>query len=384
MSTIFNTVDDVHFMNFFSNNYYSGVPVAEMYLFDENANFTRWIKNVVLDGHSIQNGNHLNFRLPNDGALTLANETLLPDSPITLNAMRFRIHNMLDWSPGDSGAGPNMLDPRSILGSPNSQTYGRYAFINTADAPNAAWQANVLSGQKRYRYINIGLAPTGTLASNNDMFSFGTKSNTTIAMTTFRLSKDFGGSLIDDFLTSGITVCGWMHNCIYGHPLPSEVARYFGVYMLSISHSGINTKHFNYRMCMSGGEKNVGGDSFYDLEPYYYDIVCEDGEYIPGLFLTDYVLVDENYTKLGKVDNRVVCLGRGTFELGRIYEVNNAFGRTGKEHWLCVTSATPTNYYPPKRWQSTDEGSSEQFRVWQTNELDWLLMRVYVDETETN
>jgi hypothetical protein len=79
---------------------------------------------------------------------------------------------------------------------------------------------------------------------------------------------------------------------------------------------------------------------------------------------------------MGTADNRVVCMGRGILQPGRVYRIADCFGRTGIEDWLCVAPYTPSTYTVANWTLGTD---SSYTKVWKINEEDYVLIRVFTE-----
>ena len=358
MPNFFNTVDQVQFFNFVSNNFPSGVPASLQYSYSSNAQLFNWIKNVAFTSNAYISSNNCYFRFPHSNT-----ETALITEDIQSNASStdpnfFRFCFIRENSSGN--------DLRSLLANTSGS---QYKFSINTGSPGSSFFYNFAG------FNSLSLSTNDSnLDTSNKHFTFSSKSPTTLVISSIKTSIDLG-NLSTDFSQSGTIIAGWMHNSIYTDPLPLANQKYFGAYVIHLAH---NTKtSLSYTNFNAACAREAGLSLAANLSRTYYDIICQDGQYSPGLFLTELILTDDNRQKRGKVDNRVAALGRGSFELGKIYQTVNAFGRNGVEEWLCVGSLTPSNYFPAP-WSPGDDSSLEKFRFWQNNEIDWLLIRIYV------
>lgn len=361
MPNIFNSVGDLRFFNFISNSFPCGVPVNLLYTYSADANFHRWVTSTALPGQSISSS-HLYFRFPySTSEPALATETILSTSSNNTTNQRFYYSNLYAASDGNPGRG----DPRAI----NSGS-SRVLYLSNVDAGVApAWNTGATQ-------VNINAAGNGDLSAVPNFFSFGVKSPTTIAMLTIVSNLASGNTLNLNYSTASISIAGWMHNGIYTAPLQLESQRYYGAYVGHFYQSSPTSLGYQSYEIRGGFDKGISGN--FSLPHKYYDIVLQNGEYTPGLFVTDFVFTDDFFVKRGKADNRVLAMGRGNFKLGQVYQITNAFGRSGTETWLCVCSLMPTTY-STATWGLGADTNLDRFKYWKPGEYDYLLMRVYTE-----
>lgn len=361
--------------------------MAELASFHSHHTINRWLRFVAMPGQTFTNTptsyvDNVYFRFPYSiDEPALANEDILYNDPAVESYMRFKFRHLRQDShrlQSQGGQLPDLQvhvppDARSIMTNSASDWNWRRTFsLNTQKKNNTpTWTTDTSPAGD--------FLTTTDLSNNHDVFTFGVMSPTTLVISSIRLNVGIHGKLVENFSQSSTMIMGWMHNPIYADPLPAEIYKYASAYSIGISHSGQATLTMHQRVGHCGGNIGLGGEYKTELPTKYYDIVLQEGEYVPGLFLTDLLLIDSNFVKRGKVDNRVAVMGRGNFVLGQLYQTEDAFGRVGLEDWLCVSSLTQ-NGYQPGAWYSGESETLEKFKVWKENEYDYLLIRVYTEE----
>jgi len=364
MPALYNTVGDLKFYNFISNRYPSGVPAALVRQFVSTAGINRWIEDYAFaTNERAGSSRNSSFQLRYMSLIfapvldtPTANELI---TTCTYNAnYRFFLNIYYD----DRG-----------LTTDNSSSYG----LRTSD-PN---------GGNNFYSIN-DLVFGEDLSSNYealndryDWYTFCSRSPSTLVVSQLKSNNPMG-SLETDFRESEMLIMGWMHDSVFPSPPVNEAFRYSGCYTLKIRDANKNSKSYTNIRMFRCGVKNSSGSSYVNLFPRYYPINCVTGSYTAGRFLTDLILIDNSdpFQQVGKVDNRVVCLGRGDFVKGRVYEVADVFGRTGIEHWLCFCAYTPSSMAFPT-WTPTTTLSADKWLYWNdaNNETDYIMLRVYVE-----
>lgn len=364
MPNLYNTVGNLRFYNFISNQYPAGVPVAFIRQFVSSADINRWMIDYAFD--SIERS----FNDTNDGNVAFYfkravgepcdNETIEVQADMS-NRRRFY------WR--------SRYDNRALSYAYNSDLYAQ---LNTSDVDTTATWTDAI---RPTYYGNSGTWSSDTdLNNREDYFVFGVRSPSTLVFGDFLLNAAQGGKLNTDYNRSQIFIMGWLHDCIFPTPPAKEFFRYNPCFILEIYNAGTNLG-FSAFEGYRPKQTRSGNDEQY-LEYRYYDIVCQDATvYQSGdIFMTDLVLCDNvaPYNKIGKVDNRVVAMARGVLEKGRVYQVANVFGRTGTEEWVCMGHVNPLNYTVPT-WVMGANRPAEYYKFWQPNELDYVMMRVYTE-----
>lgn len=359
MPTLFNTIssgtaDEVRTYNFISNIYYSGVPTGK--LADHNGtpgNFTGtyqgdWLVGTALPSTNIiLSSNNYHFYFPPVVGEPTEKETIT--GTVTTTKCRFRLSYDNNIHIG-------------VMNNNNMKT-------NTISTQLAGTLTNP---------VEIGdpqLGITDSSLTNQNVFNFGVASNSTIALGGFITPNISGGDQLTTATRSAIYLVGWMHDGVYNTTPQEDWSRFNNCYILGYMWTSPNVYSTEYGGCPRG----LNNTSNYDFDFVYKDITCLTGNYTPGLFLTDLLIsyyINPTRPILGKVDNRVACMGRGLFEIGKVYRATNVFGRTGTEDWLCMCPAIP-NTYVITNWSYGVDGSYTG--AWKPNEFDYVLMRIYTE-----
>jgi len=363
MPNLYNTVGNLRFYNFISNQYPAGVPVGFVRQFVSNASLNRWMNDYafdpverVLDYYDTS----FHFYFQKVAGEPCDNETITVQAN-NANRRRFFFYNYYD---------------QRVL----SYTYSSniYVQLNTSDVDTSGTWTDRL--QPTYYGNGSPWDSSSSYDNKEDYFVFGVRSPSTLVFGDFLLSVAKGGKLNTDYNRSQIFIMGWLHDCIFPTPPAKEFFRYNPCFILKIYNQGTNLG-FSAFEGYRPRQKRSGNDEQY-LEYRYYDITCQDSTvYQSGdIFMTDLVLCDNfaPYNKIGKVDNRVVAMARGVLEKGRVYQVNNVFGRTGTEEWICMGHVNPLNY-TVGNWVIGANRPAEYYKFWQPNELDYVMMRVYTE-----
>lgn len=365
MPSLFNTVGNLKFLNFISNQLPSGVPCPDFPTYEPtDGTIIRWIGNYVFaslnrafsgadvaNASSYGSSNYVYFHFPPVVGEPCENEDQLLQTTTSRYRFRFRL----------------AYDPRAIGTDQTEQDI-------TLNNDNLGSTTSILEKDTYYR--GVGNNTSRYLDGKADWYSFGVASPSTIVITTFNTSTDVNPSLNGDYDWAQTIIMGWAHNSIYVSPPAIEGFRYNPCYFLNT----VNTSKTAPGYANFQGERinsfraNDSNQGFKDLEIKYFDIACQSGSYSAGTFVTDLPLFDVEGNKFGVADNRCVCIGRGAFEKGRTYQLTNVFGRTGAEEWICVGGHTPATYSLGTWSVGTPLPS-----VWLPNELDYLLMRIYTE-----
>lgn len=339
------TAEEVRLYNFISNQYFAGVPVGLTSNVTGNAadhTMNDWLANSAFDvGQHLYSGGNNYFYFP----AVVGTPTEYEDFPGTLSASQYRFR----------------------------------AYRNRVDGPIIAHDHNLHLGayqdvQSSIITYNVDFGLNANATNRLDLFNFGAKSATTLVECGIQLAGASGDYLYN-MIRCIVTIQGWLHDGIYNQTTPiNENYRYNNAFMMSL---GWVTAYVGYANLVGYSPNIKGTNNNRAHQIAYRDIACQVGNYTPGLFMTDFVL-HENTTRrpLGKVDNRVICLGRGNFEKGRVYRANNLFGRTGPEDWLCANHLVPSSYTIPS-W--TPGMSVDGIKAWAVNEEDFLMIRVYTE-----
>ena len=362
MPTLYNTTGDVKFYNFISNYYPSGVPCGAVRGFVSSAGINKWmtdyafasvdIVGVTAYGFSFRD---IYFSFPKVVSTPTENETIVTQVNSTTNFRFF-----MSWG--------------------SNSDIDRASFHSTSDMSIKTTDTGVANTSpiNRFDYPQIANITSTAQDDTYNSFYFAARSPSTIAITSFR-TKNNMGLLDSDYNFGEIVVMGWLHNSIYPNPPSVEANRYNSCFHLHVYNiAGV----LNFNVFYGSTPIGKATASFVTLGHRYYDISCTVGNYVAGRFLTDLILSNSvsPFTQIGKVDNSVVCLGRGNFTKGKTYQVVDVFGRTGTEYWTCVGSITPTTHTPPT-WTPTLGLPLSKYKVWANqNELDYIMLRTYVEE----
>ncbi len=368
MVSLYNAVGGLNFYNFVSNQYYAFVPVAMIDTnFADGKHMKQWLEDSgTVTGAAFPSANqrtgalstHTYFYFPAVASTPTENETCTG----ACTSSNYRFYTRWNY---------NRYSP--MMNSASS-----YCYVNTADSGGS-------------NQIGFGLGGAYNDGGEfMDTVGFGVASDTTLVTCGIRWN---GGTLTRGKLESyqedaqnGILyfntcIWGWMHDGVYPAPPVLETDRYNNAYVLRHRYDhNDGPSYLGHYNCETPKVKATTQYHNCDRQEYF-DISCTTGSYSAGLFLTDLV-IHENfqtnniYAARGKVDNRVVCLGRGNFELGKIYRATNIFGRTGDEDWICVGPMYPSSRTFPNWVPGYGDGP---FHVWKPGELDYMMVRIYTE-----
>lgn len=362
MPYLYNTVnggtnDELRFYNFISNQFPAGVPTALTPTIERtpslpatpgvftNSRPREWFTDYGFNAaHRLYNGNRYYYYFPAIAGTPTANE-LLTGVPTTTTNYRFqRVCNQ--------DAGPmNSNDYRL-----NVNAYDGTGITNIEVQPNFGTNTN---GQNEF-----------------NIFNFAVKSNTTYVSYGFR-TIGATNDLLVNMNRAVIHISGWLHDGIYGTPPIREAFRYNNCFLMSVRWDSTQNTSCTFT-ALSPNQRLTTFSTSYTLR--HKPIVCQTGQYAPGLFLTDLILYEDlfpSYPAAGKLDNRVVCLGRGNFVPGRIYRVENVFGRTGTEDWLCASYLVPSSLAFTS-WSTTTTDPS-YISAWAVNQEDRIMIRMFTE-----
>jgi hypothetical protein len=362
MSNLYSTIGDVKFYNYISNNNFAGVPNA-LIASTADKGLVNWIYEYAFNSLDVSYSSLVAaWRFPKVVGTPTEPEstTVQVTTPSSATTTRFgyRFNNLYSHCVGIiSGVGLGIrssADSTVNLTNSGTSPYLNYPYnLNSSTATNFYTLDNPL---------------------NLSRITFGVKSPTTMVFAEFWLNSG-SYQLLSNIHSCSITVHGWMHShnsVIFNN---TSMGR---AYAFSC---GTNSS-LNLNLVSYSGARLVTGTTFQPLEVRYYQISCT--EYTnQELFLTDLILYDSSTgygrsVQLGKVDNRIVCLGRGNFQPGLIYKGENIFGRTGIEYWVCACSFMTTNYQGPITYNDLNL-PSEIFKSnnrFNSLDRDYLLFRV--------
>lgn len=347
MPDFWNTIGNLKFYNFISNQYFNGIAPANSSSFTQSFLIRDWLSNYVFSANpSLFSASAIHLYFPKVIGSPTENESCT-GNPNATNNYRFRLFLNQDYS----------LYYNSTSNSDSIIT------SNSGTAASSFGVSNII------RDLNI------SAASFDFCFTFGVASPTTIALFEFLLPNQPRKALIN-YTLSNFLIFGWAHNSIFPSPFTEANARYNSCYILN----GRNNYGTNFPSLIGRRPTITGTTSSQDIgEIKYYDIECLSGSYNPGIFFTDLILRDNNntlgYPMVGKVDNRVACIARGNCISGEVYRATNIFGRTGVEDWVCVSPFMPsTNTI--NSWTPTTTFRNDYYKAWKLNEYDYLMIRV--------
>lgn len=350
MPNFWNTVGDLKFYNFISNKYFNGAPPASYLSFTDSFLIRDWLANYVFTSNpSLFSSSYIYLYFPSVIGSPTENESCT-GNPNSTNNYRFRLYLNQDLS-----------------------TYYNNGITNAVNTQNSGSTATV------FTISNTTKSSNTSALSFDYVFTFGVASPTTICLFEFLLPNQPEKSLTNYTLTN-FWLFGWAHDSYYPSPFVNASLRYNACfYMEGRSNwgSGVVTLNGN-RPTLTGSTTSQEINL-----PRYYDIECTTGSYTPGLFFTDLILRDKNntdgYPMIGKVDNRVACIGRGNFTIGEIYRATNIFGRTGTEDWMCVSNFMPSAL-TINTWTPTPTFRNDYYKAWKLGEYDYLMVRIYTEE----
>jgi hypothetical protein len=349
MPALFNTVDSTKFYNFISNKFPHGVYISELSSISPTFLIRDWFTTYALPTSSLFASNRISYYFPSVVSSPTENESCTGTANGSTN-FRFSIGMGTDYTITNNS-------PASTI-TLNTQNSGSSSVL-VASLTNSA-------------HITAS-----SILSENRHFTFGVCSPTSVVLVTFEL-KDNPEKNLTTFDSVAIYSAGWLQEGIFPSPFTTATHRYNNCYTFTHRYSsGLIPSFSSGRMPSTTGTTT----SIECKDAKYFDINCLSGAYTTGLFLTD-LLLHESGTPFhlrGKVDNRVLCIGRGTFEVGKIYRATNVFGRTGNEDWLCIIPFMgSTATYTTVNWVKGQSHLRSQ--AWQPNQLDYILMRIYTEE----
>lgn len=360
MVAFLNTVGDVDFYNFISNKYPAGIPF-------------RWVRSVESTHY-----NPLWWLARNVWSSTQANMSGNDDGDIYI------------WFPSvASTPTENETNTSSANTSSRYRWYirsdSKYGIgIDNDDRVRITWHDTNTSARSHEFVIgnqsaraDINNSAEGEQLEN--YFSFACASPSTFVYSTFITDTEDNPRLNTNYEYNCTLIIGWAHDSVFPSPPVDENTRYNAVYCLRINTSLTNPVICEHEI-RRPIDKTQSNNNTQDMIPSYFPIACQSGSYSLGTFLTDLILHDDNGTQVGKVDNRVACIGRGNFEKGKVYQVNNVFGRTGNEEWLCTGPYVVDVVLP--NWEPGDDVTSDnkfQNAVWPVGEEDYLMIRIYTE-----
>lgn len=352
MSNLYSSSGDIRFYNYISPSFYSGVPVGSV-----DKDITQFLSEHAFSSIDFFNsGNdYYVYRFPQVNGTPTQRETTTAQISATANGRGFF----------RMGSGIN--DRRSIaIGSPAKTT--NMSPLTTGlniGAGSTTW-----SSLETFKFSTSSLLTA--LDGSTSVILFITKSPT---------SMIFGECWFDSNTYQPLTnpsrfnvvLTGWMHDSIFfnsANPIASYYTTVFSTTSSSLFVQNLTTR----RLTTSASTASV------TLEHRFYDIICQTGTGTyngENIFLTDIILYDRGVPgiQIGKVDNRIACLGRGNLQQGRIYRTINPFGRTGTEYWLCLGCYVPDE----TKWQKTPSElalPASLFRTWDINNRDYILQRI--------
>jgi len=357
---LFNTIsassaNEVKTYNYISNTYPSGVPTGS--LADANGtpgDFTGtfqldWLAGQVLPSTAMfSSGTTVYYYFPAVPDTPTRNESLTGQA--ATSAYRFTLS-----LPITTG----LINNTGVAGNISTTTNGsitNQAVINMS--------------------VGAGTANAGTTIFN--FFNFGAASSTTIALAGFRTPTSTGGDLLTTATASAIVITGWVYNHSDSMDMVTYPSlRFTPCYTIMIR--GTNPALSTSSSIVEGIKPVTLNSSSVHVPVHgYMDLECSAGSATVPV-LTDFPLFrlsGDFRVFMGTADNRVVCMGRGIFQAGRVYRINNCFGRTGEEDWLCVAPYTPSTYNVAN-WTVGSDGSFT--KVWKINEEDYVLIRVFTE-----
>ena len=353
MPDFWNTVGNLRFYNFISNRYFNGVPPASSSQFTRSFLWSNWFSQYVFPSNpSVYSANLVCFYFPRVVGTPTENESCTGTANTT-NNFRFRFFNNFDLT---------------LFFSDNGS-----CSINTQNTDSAS--TNFI--------VNNVYGQSNTNASSLDyVFPFGVASPTTVALFDFLLPNQPIKSLTN-YTTTQFYIAGWLHDGAAPTPFTDANLRYNNCFTITGS-SPTRTATQSLTRLDIRRPTATGSTTLQDMGVIrYYDINCLTGSYTPGLFFTDLILRDNlsasGFPMRGKVDNRVVCLGRGSdFVVGQVYRANNIFGRTGAEDWMCVCPWMPSSQSFTS-WTPTNTFRRDVYKAWTLGQYDFLMIRIYTE-----
>lgn len=354
MPSLFNTVGDLYFYNFISNQYPNGVPSSLVDTFEASSRLTQWLANQAFSGTATLSADNAYFYWPAVASSPTELETITSAST---SVYRVRITSAYNFKTiGVENGGNNYFLSTNLNGGGNGVAYEFYP----------------TSTDGVYPVNNVTI---DTLTA--DYFSFGVKSPSSLMLLTYHTNTETDPDRLTDIDVINVFICGWLHESVYANSssvLP--LSRYKNLFGLSIVCRN-PTSSTTYNDLRATYVNLTEVNSYGTFENVYYDIDCAVGSYTAGTFISDLIMVDEERRQVGKVDNRIACLGRGNFQIGRVYNLVDPFGRTGSEQWLCVSYYTPSTYTLPTWYPGLNR--VDLMKAWKDGEYDFILVRVYTE-----
>lgn len=350
MPALWNSDGDIKFLNFISNKYFAGVPAGALNNFDPaNPTIGSWLINHAFSPtEAFLSSTYYWIYFPSVPGTPTENETCT--GQVAGGNRRFALYLNRDY------------------GLINQNQSNNFVYTNDSGASEVSFSEN-WSGLIIENNIDV--------QSRYNYFTFGAKSPTTLVLTNFR-TRGTVGDYLTDYDNCCTIIFGWLHDGIFPTPPTDESQRYNNFFMLELRDYYLNNYVTHYVVRRPNAKGSTGTVNMNVLR--HLEINCQTGNYTPGFFLTDLVLqennVASNYQPQGKVDNRVACMGRGNFEVGKIYRVTNPFDRIGTEDWLCCGRIFPSSY-TFTAW--TPGSGNVDYHAWAPNELDFFMVRVYTE-----
>lgn len=347
MSNLYSSDGDIKFYNYISPSFYSGVPVGSV-----DKNIFQFLSEHAFDSVdvAVSGIDYTFYKFPQVGGTPTEKEPLTGTTSSSTNARGvYRNANQ---------------ELRSIAIGSTSKYIGM---------SQSSFSTGTSGSRNENPTVKFGTSVISTaLDGATSVILFITKSPTSMIFGECWLSGGIYEPLTNPSRFS-VVITGWMHDSIFFNS-SNPIASYYSMVFSTNSNNLFNSSFDGRRLNTTAN--NVSAS----LEHRYYDITCQagTGTYTgQDVFLTDIILYDRYNPgiQIGKIDNRIACLGRGNLQQGRIYRTINPFGRTGTEYWLCLGSYTPDE----TKWQKTTSDlllPASLFRTWDINNRDFILQRI--------
>lgn len=342
MSNLYSSADDIRFYNYISPTYYAGVPVAAV-----DKNIFQFLSEHAFASTdvAVSTNNSTFYKFPKVVGTPTESETATGQTSSGVNAR---------------GCFRNTNQDIRCIGSGNTFKFVGMSPLANLNIGTSSTFASVIT----HKFSTNSLATA--LDGVTTVILFITKSPSTLMFAECWL----GGSAYASMNVSSrfsVAITGWMHDSIFFNTANSISSYYTQVF--STDSTLFYAQNQNRKRLFT-----TAGNTTIDLEHRYYDIPCSPTN---SIILADLILYnrDSPSIQIGKVDNRVACIGRGNLQQGLIYQTTNPFGRTGIEYWLCLGSFTPDE----AKWQKSVSDLSlpaSLFRTWDINNRDFILMRI--------
>lgn len=358
MVTLANTADSgaTHLYNFVTNKYPFGVTLPYISDFGTHYSPLRWYDLVVTDGtySTVANESTYDnyFYFPGDPGTPSGAETLTGNA----SSSNYRFYNSL----------------RAVYGvGLHGSSYGRFKY-------SSSYYEDIVMPLVIHT-TNISSTTYQTIGTNHVTFAAAT--NQLLIYLTLDLGEPAPSNL-ENFTRWSMLIQGWMSECIWDYiTTPSELTKA----LVALNIDGYRANQYNlHRECRRGinsatASANNQAENIY-FRPFQVD--CQTGSYSIGSHLTDFMLYDDSegyYRQVGKLDNRIICSGVGTFIPGKIYEVTDVFGRTGTEHWFCVGYQNTESLSVPDWVPGVDVYTDPQYHLPSTNEMYYIMLRIHTE-----